>query len=178
MRNQAEFYAKNPPSCLDGFKVQYTEIDSSELDGHGEDLNPAFKLRCQCGDSKFLIFGHYWKNPETGETFFVSPLSAECTGCSNKIPVFDIQKDGYDSVLGHGVYSAYGEGNPVPYSCAACLESSGFEVVARFEYPSDLFDEGFEEARGKERELFTWFSLLGHCSACDAEVTISEDECA
>ena len=178
MEDQIDFYSRNPPSCIDGFDVEYTSTDNLELDGHGEEINPAFKLACECGNTELTILGHYWSNPETRETFFVSPLSAKCSECSIETSIFDIQKDGYDTVLGHGCYSAYGEGKAEPYKCASCHKPTKFEAIARFEYTDDLFDDDFEEARGREKELFTWFSLHGHCSSCSSNVTISEDECA
>ena len=178
MTSNSDFFKSNPPSCVDGFEKKYIDSLEIDFDGHGEEINPVFQLSCKCGSNTFSVYGHKWTNPDNGEIFYISPLSATCTECAKQNPIFDIQNNGYDAVLGHGTFGARGEGTPEIFECHSCNESTTFELFARFEYPDDMFDEDFDDFRGKEKDLFTWFSLHGKCTSCNTLVDISEDECA
>jgi hypothetical protein len=59
--------------------------------------------------------------------------------------------------------------------CSNCKNTS-FEVFARFEYPTDLFDEPLFE--GKEQELFSWFTGIGKCNTCSTISLFIDFECA
>ncbi|MDH5766969.1 MAG: hypothetical protein OEZ38_13235 [Gammaproteobacteria bacterium] len=178
MGSGLDFFKSNPPGCLDEFDKVYVDDLDVEFDGHGEDTNPIFKLVCKCGNETFNAYGYDWVNPDTNETFYVSPLSAKCTKCSCRNQIFDIKINGYDAVLGHGYFSARGEGDSRGFECPSCNDATKFELFVRFEYTDDIFDEDFTEFTGREKELFTWFSLHGRCASCKTIVDISEDECA
>ncbi len=177
MENQLEYFKNNPPRCLDNFNVKSVEIDNIEYDGHGEEMNPFFQLACQCGSSSLSVLGYWWKNPDNGESFFVGPLSTKCLDCKTENDLFDIKYHGYDAELDHGCYSARGEGRPTIFVCPSC-NLDIFELLARFEYTGDLFEDDFPETHGREKDLFTWFSLHGKCQNCLAATEICEYECA
>ena len=70
-----------------------------------------------------------------------------------------------------------GEGSQSFYDCNSC-NNGIFALSARFEYTSDLFDDDFSEARGGEKELFTWFSLHDSCRNFAILTEIFDYECA
>jgi hypothetical protein len=151
-------------------------LPDGPLDGHGEELNTAFALRCSCGQADLVILGHPWREPgRHGGLVILSPLQLSCPACSRTSPLFDTDLHGYDAELGMGGGMLRGEGQPSPYVCPAC-EGRSFQAVARFEYPDDLFDEEFEDYRGREQDLFTWFSLHARCTSCGEWSTVAEFE--
>ena len=63
------------------------------------------------------------------------------------------------------------------YDCPRC-DRQPLEVFARFEYSDDLFDRDLEEFRGREQDLFSWFSLVGKCPGCSRLLAVTDFECA
>jgi hypothetical protein len=63
------------------------------------------------------------------------------------------------------------------YYCSHC-GPRGMNVIVRFEYPDDHFDGDSEGFRGREQDLFTWFSLDGKCLGCNRLLDVTEFECA
>ncbi|WP_440905656.1 hypothetical protein ACMZOO_04980 [Catenovulum sp. SX2] len=177
MKSNLKYFQNNPPRCLESFIVKAIGIENLEYDGHGEDLNSVFEIECRCGNEKYKVSGFNWINPDNQNSFFVGPLSLDCTGCNSINEIFNIEKHGYDSELGHGCYGVSGEGEHSYFVCELC-ERNTFKIMARFEFTNDLFDDDFPEARGKEKDLFTWFSLHGVCSSCLNIVQICDYECA
>jgi hypothetical protein len=57
-------------------------------------------------------------------------------------------------------------------------QGGSFSVFTRFEYPGDLFCDDRDDFRGREMDLFTWFTLVGYCRACRTRSTVVEFECA
>lgn len=177
MEDQLKYFENNPPACLDNYLIKATDNENLVFDGHGEETNPIFNIACKCGSEEYIVHGYNWINPDTKKTYFIGPLELECTKCNSIKEFFDIEKHGYDSQFGHGCYSASGEGKESSYQCNNC-NGTIFKLIARFEYTSDLFDDDFPEARGREKELFTWFSLHGRCSACSSLIEICDYECS
>ncbi len=173
----------NSPKCLNAFKVDSVEIENIEFDGHGEEMNSMFSIRCKCGNSIHKVFGYNWaygyswKNPEHEKTVFTGPIKLKCTDCGIENELFDIEKYGYNSELKLGCSSASGEGCFTQFKCEKSKTNS-FNLIARFEYPSDLFDNDFTEARGHEKDLFSWFSLYGVYKTRSEIIEICEFECA
>ncbi|NVJ49790.1 MAG: hypothetical protein HWE11_05350 [Gammaproteobacteria bacterium] len=175
MNNELEFFKNNPPRCLDNFKATSVDAKNIVFDGHGQEVNPFFEIKCKCGSENLSVLGYWWENPDNKLNFFIGPISLKCVECSEENDLFDIKYHGYDAELGHGYYSARGEGVKKLFECEAC-NSNNFKLLTRFEYTE--FKDDFPEAKGKEKELFTWFSLHGECSSCNSSVQIYEDECA
>jgi len=59
--------------------------------------------------------------------------------------------------------------------CSNCKHTV-FEVFARFQYSSDLFDDPYFE--GKEQEFFSWFTGIGKCNNCSTISVFIDYECA
>lgn len=99
--------------------------------------------------------------------------------------VFDPRLHGYDVELDHFSPEFEATATPRDFQCPTCT-ASRFTLIARFEYPADLLaalesgtDTGYEgRFRGKEQDLFTFFTLIGRCTGCNTLVTIATCECA
>jgi len=177
MNDKLAFFKNNPPRCLDNFETISVEVEDIVFDGHEEEVNPFFEVRCKCGSENFSVIGYCWENPDNKRKFFIGPIFLRCTECSKENELFDIQHHGYDAELEHGCYSARQEGVKTIFECDSC-NTNNFRLLTRFEYTDDLFNDDFPEAKGREKELFTWFSLHGTCSNCNTCVQIYDEECA
>lgn len=192
----AKFFQTHPPRCIAGFNAQPTELPSVELDGHAsasdvefeippgvtvdapELFNPVFSLQCTCGGLDHFVHGYVWTNPDFNNVVvFLSPIVLECSTCGKKTDLLDTDVHGYDAELGHGSATARAKGDRAVFECPECGRQP-LEVFARFEYPDDLFDDDFPEAKGREQDLFTWFSLHGRCTECAQMLAVTDFECA
>ena len=175
--NKLAYYRSHPPRCIAGFKAQPVELPGVAFDGHGEEFNPVFTLLCTCGHGKHFVLGHYWRNPDWHNALlFVGPFAIRCGACGKVTELFDSAIHGWDGELGHSA-SYRGEGERAEFSCDRCGLQQ-VQVFARFEYPGDLLGPGNEEFRGREQDLFSWFSLLGKCAGCGRLLEVSDCECA
>ena len=194
--DQAAYFRSHPPRCLDGFVTRVAELPNAQFDGHAslsqlqfeappgvtieapEHMNPVFALACKCGGASHYVHGYQWTNIDfDNAVVFLSPLVLECSACSAKTNLLDTDIHGYDGELGHGSTTVRGEGQPFVFQCETCGRQP-FEIFVRLEYPDDLFDDDFPEAKGREQDLFTWFTLLGRCQQCSRLLTITDFECA
>jgi hypothetical protein len=116
-----------------------------------------------------------------GKHATLAPVSAQCTSCGTDETVFDTEKHGYDAVAcsmsSYPIGPAQEGASLHTCSCRNC-GSDIFKLAARFEYPGDLFEEDFVEFRGREPDLFTWFSLVGFCRKCRTGAILADFECA
>ena len=177
MLNQAEYFWNHPPRCISGFAVERAYLDDVTFDGHGEEINTVFRLNCRCGCGEFYFLGYYWRNPHYNVVVFVGPLALRCKSCGKVTELIDTAIHGYDGEWGYKTSNVRREGERAEYRCDKC-GSSSMEVFVRFEYPDDLFDDDFEGFRGREQDLFTWFSALGKCASCTRILAVTEFECA
>ena len=195
MMDHAEYFWTHPPRCIAGFKAQPVELPGVEFDGHPsmsdfagspyadrisapENLDIIFLLYCTCGSDRHYILGHYWRNPDYNNVLvFLSPLALRCAACGKVTELIDTDIHGYDGECGHGVATKRGEGRREEYLCDECGPQP-LEGFVRFEYPDDLFTEDFAEFRGREQDLFTWFSVAGKCVGCSRLLHVTEFECA
>ena len=108
---------------------------------------------------------------------FISPLALRCEARGEITELIDTDRHGYDAEIGAIVATARGEGDRVEHECENCGRKP-LRLWVRFEYSRDLFDRGSGEFRGREQELFSWFSLVGQCSGCSALLPVAGFECA
>jgi hypothetical protein len=176
--DQAGYYWGHPPRCVAGFTARPAVLPRVVFDGHGEDLNTVFLLACTCGHEHHYVLGHYWRNPEFNNVLvFLSPLALRCASCGKVTELIDTDRHGYDAEIGAIVATKRGEGERAECQCEACGPQA-FQVCVRFEYSDYLFDRDFAESRGKEQELFSWFSVVGKCPGCSRLLSITDFECA
>jgi hypothetical protein len=143
-----------------------------------EHVNPVFWLLCPCGCDSHSILGHYWRNPDCYSVLvFVSPLALVCSACGKVTELFDSDKHGYDAEIGAVPTNYRGTGKRSQFACKRCGPRA-FQVFARFEYPDDLLVRSADDFRGREQDLFHWFSVVGKCSACGRFTEITDFECA
>lgn len=172
----AQYFRNTVPRCIRAFEV--TKGDESDNENLTPDtLYSSFDLSCPCGNSNLQVLGFHWTNPDTGDSFFVAPISALCSKCLSAREIFDIKHHGYDAELGHGCWAARGEGAAKKYSCSEC-SGEDFSVNVFFDFTDDLFDDGFEKARGRECDLFHWISIIGTCARCHTQDVVCDYECA
>ena len=93
------------------------------------------------------------------------------------VELIDTDRHGWDAEMGGIVATKRGEGEPSEYECDECGRTT-FSVWTRFEYPGDLFDTYEKQYRGREPDLFSWFSLMGQCSGCSRLLPLTDFECA
>jgi hypothetical protein len=111
------------------------------------------------------------------ETLFVSPLAFRCGSCGNVTELFDTAIHGYDAEIG-GIQTNYrGVGKRAEFACDKCGPRQ-LHVFVRFEYPDDLFSPYCQEFRGREHEMFSWFSVIGNCEGCGRLLQVTDFECA
>lgn len=174
------YFEQRPPRCLTGFRVSPTKIPGYPWwGGHGALMNTVFALNCTCGHGHFHVLGHYMKSPSPRRvrTVFVGPIALKCDSCDKITELIDTNSHGYDAELGHGSVTLTGQGERVPFSCAKCGVKA-MEIIVRFDYTPDVLEEDFSDFRGREQDLFTWFTLLGRCEGCDKLLIVTEFECA
>jgi hypothetical protein len=193
LQNQAAYYRSHPPRCIAGFIAKPVTLAAFTLDGHApassvdvpgvviegpELLNTVFLLACACGGEQHYVLGYHWRNPDFhNELVFLSPLTLRCASCGKVTELIDTDRHGYDAEIGAIVATARAEGKRGEYRCDRCGVEP-FQVCARFEYSDDLFDRDFKEFRGREQDLFSWFSAVGKCRGCSRLLSIADFECA
>lgn len=173
IKQQVKYYTAHTPRCISEFEVTAVDLAHVEFDGHGEELNITFKLQCTCGSQCGKILMQYYHD----DGILSDPISFQCDSCGKISPVFDSRYQGYDGELGHHSDEPEQKEAFKPYHCQTCHKSV-MEIMVRFEYPDDLFDDDFDDFHGKEQDLFSWFTLLGTCQQCHTFQYIEDVECA
>ncbi len=168
----------HPPRCLNGLSAVPVDMIGAVFDGHGEDLNPVFHISCKCGNETGKVRGYFWTNPDYNDmTVFISPLEFICPECEAESVFFDSAEHGYDAEFTDFRYSTRALGNAGVFACPEC-KNEIFKLFVRFEYFEDLFNDDSPEIKNRYQDAFTWFTLLGQCSKCSSQLTITELECA
>ena len=170
-----EYFETHPPRNIAGFTTMSVTFPDIQFDGHGEELNPAFWIKCKCGSDQHRIHG--FKFIVEGGYIFLSPLEVECPKCSLSSGLLDTDSHGYDSELGHGSATRRAEGEATQFSCATC-SGVNFNTFLRYEYPQDLFDGSFDATGKAKEDLYTWVTCVGRCSGCQAIWIVADFECA
>ena len=170
-----EYLESHPPRVTSGFDVVSVSFPDFQFDGHGEELNPAFWIKCRCGSELLSIDGFKF-NVDDGY-IFLSPLEVECTKCSTRSALLDTDLHGYDAELGHGTSTRRAEGEGNRFRCDTC-SSDEFNTFLRFEYPDDLFEGSFDHSGKAIQDLFTWVTCVGRCNGCQGLWIVADFECA
>ncbi|HET6881455.1 MAG TPA: hypothetical protein VFI31_14935 [Pirellulales bacterium] len=194
--DQKEYYRNHPPRCIAGFGVQSAELPEVQFDGHPsfsdikgkfpglqieapEHINTIFLLSCRCGSDKHHVIAHAWANPEQPDQFvFLSPIALRCVACRTVTELLDTAVHGHDAELGNGSATMRAQGKREEVECAGCDLHKILQVFVRFEYPDDLLAEQVTEHKGRQQDLFTWFSLVARCAKCGSLLPVADYECA
>jgi hypothetical protein len=172
------YFNCHPPRCLNELGAVPVDLIGAVFDGHGEDLNPVFHISCKCGNETGKVRGYFWTNPDfNNTTVFISPFEFICTECGAESVFFDSAEHGSDAEFADFCSTARALGNPGVFACPEC-KNEIFKLFVRFEYSEDLFDDNFPEFKNRQQDAFSWFTLLGQCSECSCQLTITELECA
>jgi hypothetical protein len=150
---QIAYYSSKPPASFSHLRLTPIPMPDHPFDGHGEPVNSVFEIACTCGGQEFIASAH-----EGEGGWSTDPLSIRCNACGLEQVVFNYCLHGYDGALGH-----YGEPKPPTTSRIVLTgEDIGqppYRIAVRFEYPSDILgDDGFKDWKGREGELYSWFT--------------------
>ena len=193
MKPTIEHLRNHPPRCLAKFVVSAVDLPGVQFDGHAAFpptpkppsrfkviepgyFNPIFEISCPCRKKNFYVHCYLWENPSFPGLVTLSPLVLECATCGTKSDLFDSDSHGYDAELNQMPASARAKGNRAVFECESCGRQP-LTIFARFELPDSVFEE-CPEFKGREQDLFTWFSLVGRCIECNQYIHVADFECA
>lgn len=184
--DQAKYFRTHPPRCIASFAAAPVTLPDFAFEGHSpasgpiegpQVINTAFSIACKCGCSSHYVHGYRWANPERDNAvLFLSPLVLECSACGKTSSLLDTDVHGYDGEQGCSA-TARGLGEPKVFECSHC-GSEPFGTCVRFEYDGELFAQKVTGYRGREQDLFSWFTLLGRCVRCSTYFKLVDFECA
>jgi hypothetical protein len=174
-----------PPKCLAEVRTSPAAPPDILLDTLCDWPNRFFALACPCGEALFSATGEMSLNTLIDQLLIYGPLTIHCAACARSALVFDPRLHGLDAEIDHFPPTAIETpANRATFRCPTCRQTT-FGLVARFEYPDNLLealaagvDPGHPTHVGREQDLFTWFTLVGRCSACHQLTTIASQECA
>lgn len=152
---QIEWFSRHVPSHLKGI----VSPDCPELGlgngGHGEEIAVGYRLKCRCGNKEFEVSAYLWRSVS-----LISPIRANCVRCGENIVVFDSDIHGYDPVACEMSSSVHGEREDeatVQYISSAS-EPKTVDIITY--YPSDLFNQDFDDFSDRRNDLFTWIRIV------------------
>jgi hypothetical protein len=181
--SKARYFVEHPPRCLAGLQPEPAALDGIDFDGHSAKWpNTVFRLGCPCGSRTHFVLGFLHPDPDPFGLpnalgpFVESPLALRCASCNRRAELVDMEHHGYDGEMGNNSANEP-EGRRSKVGCPSC-GGKQFEVFARFEYPTDLMDDVSEEWRGREQDLFSWFTLVVECQGCGTVGVVADEECA
>ncbi len=149
LAEQLAFYRSHPPRALGALCATPIESIEWQFDGHGEPVNAIFELACSCGGKLFTATCGV-----DDDNVVSPPIGLECEACEAAFDIFDPSQHGWGAVM-------CGDRFEMPEGFDD-LEVDGIEaphqIIVRFEYGSETL--GDPELAGRERDVFTWFTLL------------------
>jgi hypothetical protein len=168
---QLAHYRAHPPRALAGLRVTPIDLDFT-FDGHGEPINAIFEVACPCGCAQFTVSGGL------DDDEIRDPIELECDECEEVYVVFNGKEHGYD-----GEQRNAGDDYPEPddYNELHPTEfEAPHEIVVRFEFGSEELGnpDGAAKWRGREQDLFTWFTLLARNAETKEIAFLYDSECA
>jgi hypothetical protein len=116
------------------------------------------------------------RNPDH-HNMLVSPLALRCSACAKVSELFDTALHGYDAEAGGISAACRGKGERSEFACGTCGPWQ-MQIFVRFEYSDDLLERKINEYRGREQDLFSWFTLIGKCAGCGRLIEVADFECA
>ncbi|MEO8275027.1 MAG: hypothetical protein ABI639_02350 [Thermoanaerobaculia bacterium] len=169
-----------PPRCLRSVVARAVADPGLELDAVVDEWTSVFyALACSCGSSRFAVRSFIYREEFLEQDRAYGPMAIACAECDRKSEIFDPERHGFDVEIDHFPKPGPYRGTLREFACASCSGKT-FALVARFQYPDEVLNPlrgpaGFNAAR---EDLFSYFSLLGTCGACEAGVTIASIECS
>ena len=174
----------NPPRCLEELVARPTGDPGVELDALVDEWeNHFFSLHCPCGGNSFTVRSFFYRrqypSEELDEDLAYGPITLRCCTCNRELECFDPALHGYDVEIDHFPEPGPYTGTIRDYECPKCA-AKAFALTARFQYPANVMEpiQGAGGSVPASEDLFTYFSLLGRCDACEIVVTIASIECA
>jgi hypothetical protein len=181
--NEVSYYVTHPPRCLADLHPEPVKLDDVVFDGHAAQWpNTVFRLLCPCGSAAHSLLGFLHCDPDPVNlpngfgASMESPLALRCARCKRPAELLDMQHHGYDGEMGNASADEH-EATRSELLCPSCGVKR-FQVFARFEYPPDLMSDVSEDWRGKEQDLFSWFTLVVECEGCSRRGVVADEECA
>jgi len=179
--SQLQYYWSHPPRCLADFTSERAELKDPRLDGHPGELDTVFRLSCPCGEPGQHVLGDCVEKGGDASAWTADwgRLGLRCSLCGRAAEVFDVRQHGHDAEMVRDRFPLDRdlEGERCTFACPGC-GGSRLLTHARFENSCDLLDSQTDKWRGKEQDLFTWFTLIGQCLACGEFAIVYDLECA
>ena len=183
---QLSFLRSHAPRCLNSFQATQAPLPDMPFKGHGQALASTFQLSCHLGDRRYKAFAFIWNDkqahPGRDAYFILPPVKALTQPNELNKHLFDADSDGYDGELGgssmrSGVTTL--EARRIMLRCGKC-QGGMFELMAHLEYPDELFaeDVGLADFKGREQDLFSWYTLIGSCCDCGHISILADFKCA
>lgn len=169
LADQLTHYRAHPPRALETLRVTPCEADW-QFDGHGEPVNVVFEIACPCGGTRF----HVSCGVAEDETP-CPPITLACAQCLAEHEIFDAAKHGYDAELNSPPLE-----QPPAFDDLESDIASPHEIVVRYEYCSEQLANPHGDVvwRGREQDLFSWFTVLGRDPDTKRLTFLYESECA
>lgn len=159
-----EYSWAHPPQCLAGVNAKPITSPNEDHDAFSH-----FELTCKCGTSNWKVVG-YQPEPD----LLLCPLTLDCDHCGTRSEVFDVEKHGYDAVLGGGCCSRRAEGEESTLACAKC-KGIIFAATAVVSYQ---FEDGEFDDFERRQDIFDTFCLDVVCKGCGHRTGVCDYECA
>jgi hypothetical protein len=168
------------PRCLKDVIVRAADDPGFDFDSVVDEWpNEFFALGCPCGSDAFKVESFFSRSSFLPEDRAYGPIHTTCETCRREATIFDPELHGYDVEIDHFPPHPPYLGTWQVYSCPSC-GAHAFALTARFQYPTRA-GEPHRRADGSfasREDLFSYFTLVGRCSSCEAIGTISSVECA
>ena len=177
LEEQERYYAEHPPSALKDWSPVAIPLPDHPFDGHREPVNVAFTVSCRCGGTAFTAEGSFEDEDDAYDDDPVplpeSPVDLRCAACGDCRLLFDSLEHGYDGVLNSSAASVEA---PLPRHPLHGPHERPYEVLVRFEFPSDVL--GDADYGGREHDLFSWITVVARDPETGVLTTVFEWECA
>lgn len=169
---QIAHYSSRPPAAVASLKPAPVALSGVTFDGHGSPINSVFELTCECGGKGFSVLAH------DGDDWVVDPVSVRCASCNKQTVIFDARSQGYDGALGNLPETA-APTTPIQELSSESLGASPYRVAVRYEYADDVLgDPEYADWKGRESELFTWFTVIARPLSGDGAESVFDQECS
>lgn len=165
MSSDASCFGGQRPRALEGLLALPAELPDHPFEGHGHVDNLIFEVICPCGCDAFDVNALLVEQP-------IPPVMLTCSECGTRRICFDPNHDGYDGVVGN--YQV-----PPPTSASRTTLMVDTPLWIRFEFPPELLEAGAPQPwRGREADLYSWFSLVALDQKTNKLRTVFDWDCA
>lgn len=161
-----------PPTCIIDAEPRLEPSDNS---GNDNSLHISYRIGCRCSGRSNSILCYPTKIQR--EIVILSPLALQCSACNGITEFFDSDRHGYDPEVCGDSATMTGSGSRQLFSCTTCAHKLG-QVITTFSFNGvgELFEDLPEALRGREQDVFDWFTVEFECDACGKRDVVADFE--